>query len=76
MSQSNATIPQDYEAWRHCITVICGIPLERAYVDRRIAILSVPENEETLRFRKLYGDTHWHNVLTWFQQARHDLTTS
>jgi len=66
-------IPQTYAAWRHCITVECGIPLEMAYVDSRLAILSIPESEETRRFRKLYGDTHWQNVLAWFQQARHDL---
>jgi hypothetical protein len=44
-----------------------------AYVDSRLALLSIPESEETRRFRKLYGDTHWQNVLAWFQQARRDL---
>jgi len=47
-----------------------------AYVVSRLAILSIPESEETRRFRNLYGDTHWQNVLAWFQQARHDLANS
>jgi len=69
-------IPQTYADWRYCITVECGIPLEAAYVDSRIVILKSTDNEETRRFRKIYGDSHWQHVLAWFQQARDDLRYS
>lgn len=66
-------IPSTYLQWRHCITVECGIPLTAEFVAQRIASLSRPGSEETLRFRKLYGDGHWRQVLAWFQQAADEL---
>ena len=65
----DALIPETYLGWRHCITVHCGIPLTADFVARRIAALSQADSEETLRFRKLYGDAHWRQVLAWFRHC-------
>jgi len=67
-------IPTDYPTWRECITVHCGIPLTPVYVAGRLAVLSQAAAEETLRFRKTYGDEHWRSVLDWFQQAERELS--
>jgi hypothetical protein len=50
--------------------VDCGIALEAAYINTRIAVLTNPESEETTRFRRLYGDQHWQNIVRWFRQAQ------
>jgi len=68
-------IPQTYEAWRHCIEVGCAIPLTAEFLAGRIRVLTQGEAEETLRFRKLYGDEHWQRVLHWFRRAAEESTT-
>lgn len=69
----SSPIPQTYEQWRHCITVECRIPLTPAYVARCLAAWRDPESEETMRFRRLYGDAHWQAVLGWFERAEREL---
>lgn len=66
-------IPQTYAQWRHCITVECGIALERTYVAQRLAAWRNAQSEETQRFRRLYGDAHWRSVIGWFEQAEREL---
>lgn len=66
-------IPQTYAQWRHCITVECGIVLERTYVVQRLAAWRDAQGDETQRFRRLYGDIHWKSVISWFEQAERDL---
>ena len=66
-------IPEDYEQWRHCIAVKCGIPLTADYVARRLAVLTDKQAKETTRFRTLYGDGHWRAVIGWFEQAEQEL---
>ncbi len=61
--------PQNFEQWRHCITVECGIPLTPDFVRERLRVWRNPELEETARFRRLYGDAHWRAVKAWFEQA-------
>jgi len=61
--------PETYEQWRHCITMECGIPLTPDFVARRLAVWRDAECEETLRFRRLYGDVHWRSVIEWFEHA-------
>ncbi|MEM7401508.1 MAG: hypothetical protein AAF304_06120 [Pseudomonadota bacterium] len=65
----STSLPQNYEEWRHCITVDCGIPLTPAFISKRLAIWQDEDKEETKRFRKLYGDSHWKAVISWFKQA-------
>ena len=31
-----------YDDWKYCITVLCGIPLDLAYVEQRLAALRDP----------------------------------
>jgi hypothetical protein len=69
-------IPQNYEQWRHCITVSCKIPMTRDYVSERLVVWANPDHEESLRFRKLDGQRHYQNVLAWFRQANLELGTS
>ncbi|KQM79508.1 hypothetical protein [Xylophilus sp. Leaf220] len=66
-------IPADFAQWRHCIVAECGIPLTPAFVAARLAVWQDIRAEETVRFRRLYGDTHWQRVVGWFEQARAQL---
>ncbi len=66
-------IPQTYEQWRHCITVECGIPLTRTFVEERLAVWSNPSAEETRRFEQLYGAAHRKRMLLWFKRAHAEL---
>lgn len=61
--------PQNYDQWRYCITVECGIPLTAAFIAQRLAIWRSAQSEESLRFRRLYGDEHWESVIAWFERA-------
>ncbi len=63
------TIPETYEHWHHCITVECGTPLTPEYITERLATWRDEKTEETLRFRKLYGDAHWRSMIGWFKRA-------
>lgn len=55
----NSPFPENYEQWKHCITVDCGIPLTPEFVAQRLNVWRNETLEETARFRKLYGDDHW-----------------
>jgi len=69
---TDKAIPTNYAEWRECITVHCGIPLTLDFIMERLNALSQVETEETIRFRRLYGDQHWQNVMHWFLQAKGD----
>lgn len=62
-------IPRTYDQWQHCITVECGLALTPAFVAERLTVWRNAQSEETLRFRRLYGDQHWQAVTAWFEQA-------
>ena len=66
-------IPETYEQWHHCITVECGIPLTTQYVSQRLEVWKNENNEESRRFRGLYGDAHWRAVTGWFERALAEL---
>ena len=61
--------PANYEQWKHCITVDCGIPLTQTFVSQRLAVWRNEQSEETQRFRRLYGDAYWQSVIGWFEHA-------
>ena len=63
-------IPNNFEEWRHCITVECGLDLTPGFVENRIASLQNTNEHYTQQFLKLYGEQHYQNVLGWFQQAQ------
>ncbi|MEO1269090.1 MAG: hypothetical protein AAFX99_13395 [Myxococcota bacterium] len=64
---------ENYENWKHCITVQCKIKLTPEYVAKRIAALSNERDPMTARFIKLYGDEHRKRTMGWFEQARTEL---
>lgn len=66
-------IPQTYEEWRHCITVICGQPLTGPYIATRITALNTAEDHMTARFVSLYGEPQRIKTLAWFERAQREL---
>ena len=69
MNENDEMIPANYTPCRNCITVLCGIPLTKDFIAQLISALIEADSDETLRFRRLYGDAHWRDVLSWFQRA-------
>lgn len=66
-------IPQTYDEWRHCITVICRQPLTRSYIARRIEVLDSGTDHITARFVELYGEPQRLKTLEWFKKAQSEL---
>jgi len=66
-------IPQTYEEWRHCITVICDQPLTSEYIEQRIKALNTPSDHMTAKFVQLYGEPQRLRTLEWFERARNEL---
>jgi hypothetical protein len=69
-------IPQNYDEWRHCITVECGIPLTTRFVEERITAMQDVNDFRTRQFVQLYGADYHRQVLAWFTQARDALSTN
>lgn len=61
--------PQSYESWRYCIEHKCGLRLTRDYLQQRIGVLTDPQQEETLRFTRTYGNAYLAQVVAWFERA-------
>lgn len=64
---------RSYEDWEHCITVLCGIQLTPAYLDRRLAELQDTHNTQTQQFLRYWGTKHHRQVMAWFEEARRRL---
>ena len=62
-----------YEDWKHCITVLCRIPLTSAYVEGRLAALRDPSDYGTQKFLAIWGEAHLERVIGWFEQAELEL---
>ncbi len=62
-----------YEEWKHCITVLCGIPLTSAYVKERLVALRNPADDKTEKFRQFWGEPHLERVIDCFEQAEREL---
>jgi len=63
-------ILQNYEQWKHCITIDCGIQLTEEYISKRISLLQNNNDYYTQQFVKLYGQQYLNKVLNWFIQAQ------
>ena len=63
-------IPQNYEEWRHCITVICQQELTLSYIDMRIERLNSLNDHMTQQFVQIYGEPQRIRSLEWFEQAK------
>ena len=68
MAQSLKT----YDDWKHCITVLCGIPLTQTYVEQRLAALRDPADHHTQKFIATWGEAHLARVIGWFEQAQRE----
>lgn len=66
-------IPCSYDEWKHCITVLCRIPLTTAFVEARLASLADPRDYGTQRFVETWGEAHLKQVKAWFLDARAEL---
>ena len=62
-----------YDEWKHCITVLCRIPLTPAYVEERLAALRDPADHRTQKFIATWGEAHLARVIGWFEQAEREL---
>ena len=62
-------IPGSYEEWRSCIVEKCGIPLSKSFAESRLEALRDSSSPATVKFRNLYGDAYWQQVLAWFEKA-------
>lgn len=67
---NTAIIPQTYQEWHHCITVICQQPLTLSYVEERITALNSSKDYMTKKFVQLYGESQRQKTLQWFEQAK------
>ncbi|MCG8611939.1 MAG: hypothetical protein MI864_15545 [Pseudomonadales bacterium] len=67
-------IPNSYQEWRHCITVICQQELTLPYVESRIKALNTDNDHMTHKYVQLYGEQQRIKTLQWFEQAKRELT--
>lgn len=65
-------IPESYEQWRHCITVICGERLTPSYIATRLQALQSRSDRMTARFVALYGEAQHARTVAWFERAQRE----
>lgn len=75
MSTRAPVVPRTYEEWKHCITVLCGIPLTLPFIETCIATLADPLDHGTQRFVAVWGANHLQHVRGWFERARLESAT-
>lgn len=61
--------PQNFNEWKYCITVECGITLSASFIAQRLSVWKDENHEETRRFRQRFVDNYWRSVVGWFTQA-------
>lgn len=66
----------NYDDWKRCITVKCGIPFAPEYIAKRISALRSSKDPMTQRFTKLYGDAYRVQVVEWFERAKEQVADS
>ncbi|MFZ8141464.1 hypothetical protein [Alteromonas macleodii] len=66
---NSPVIPSNFVEWQNCIVRDCGITLDKAFLESRIAALSNMKDQHTKQFLRLYGKAHYKQVLGWFHQA-------
>jgi len=62
-------IPTTYEDWVHCITVKAGIELTPEFARERIAAIGDRRSAESMRFIRLYGESHWTRIVQWYRRV-------
>jgi hypothetical protein len=66
---------KSYDEWKHCITVMCGIPLTSEYVEKRISELNNLNDFNTVQFIDTWGESHRQLMVQWFERARQELVS-
>ena len=66
---NSPVIPSNFVEWQNCIVRDCGITLDKAFLESRIAALSNMKDQHTKQFLRLYGETHYNQVFGWFHQV-------
>ena len=66
-------IPHNYEQWRDCITIRCGLALTSKYIEQRLNELTQSEHPKTKEFVRLYGVDHLRRTISWFERASKEL---
>ena len=64
---------ETYDDWKHCIAVLCRIPLTLTYVEQRLAALRDPADNGTQKFIATWGEAHLAHVIGWFERAEREL---
>ena len=67
-------IPRTYAEWRHCITVLCAIPLTSDYIDKRLKALDDENDFMTQKYRQTWGEDQLKKTREWFEQAQQELS--
>ena len=65
--------PQNFNEWKYCITVECGITFSASFIAQRLLVWRDESHEETRRFRQRFGDNYRHSVIGSFTQAEEEL---
>lgn len=63
-------IPKNYEEWIDCITNKCKINISEQFITERLKVYTQTNNSETIRFKKLYSETHLNNLISWLEIAK------
>ena len=63
---------KSYEDWKHCITVLCRIPLTLPYIEERLAAMRDTSDYRTQKFVQTWGEQHRLCVIGWFEQAQEE----
>lgn len=69
-------IPETYEQWHHCITVLCKQPLTPEYINTRIKALINLNDDTTQKYVELYGEQQRLKTIQWFEKAKTTLSLS
>ena len=73
---TSPAIPSNYDEWRHCITVECGLELTPQFIEQRIDAMNNENEHYTRQFIRLYGRDYHQIVLGWFEQAKETLAVA
>ena len=65
-------IPVNYEEWKYCITVKCGIPITKKFIEERLNVFNDSKHEYTTKFTELYGSHYTEQVVTWLETAKNE----
>lgn len=61
-----------YEDWKHCISVLCGIPLTMPYIEKRLTALRDSADYTTQKFVATWGEQHRLRTIGWLGQSQQE----